>query len=162
MNYAIINISGKLPTNLENPDEAFVISKRDLAKFTALCPQLWESISKLVSVKCASCGSFQVPAKELFYLLQEKGRDEISHLQDDDEWLADEIFQHLLRSITEVVEATNEEWYSYMVKGSPDLEVLHDKNGESSWPDSEYPLRLSCDGLVFKMKGSCRSCLFWR
>lgn len=162
MNYTIINISGKLPTNLDDPDVSPVLSKKDFAKFTSLCPQLWESISMLVSVKCASCGSFQIPAKELFYLLQEKGRDEISHLQDDDEWLADEIFRHLLRSITETVEATDEEWYSYMVKGSPGLEVLHDKSGDNNWPDSEYPLRLSCDGLIFKTKVSCRSCLFRR
>lgn len=162
MTYSLINISGKLSTNLDDPDEVPVISKQDFAKFTSLCPQLWGSIPKLVSVKCASCGSFQIPARELFYLLQEAGRKEISRLQDDDEWLADEIFRHILRNITEVVEATDEEWYSYMVKGSPDLEVLHDKNGDSNWPDSEYPLRLSCDGLVFKMKASCRSCLFWR
>lgn len=162
MNNSLINISGKLPTNLDDPDEVPVISKRDFTKFTTLCPRLWDSITKLVSVKCASCGSFQVPAKELFYLLQETGRHEISRLQDDNEWLATEIFRHLLRSITEKVKATNEEWYSYMLIGSPDLKVLHDKTGDSSWPDSEYPLRLSCDGLVFKMQVSCRSCSFWR
>jgi len=162
MDCLLIEITAGKETGTYDTTGHLEISTEDFRILAQIYPLFLVAINEHASVNCGKCGSFQVPVSALYEILKSPkthyGKGSFDD-EDEDFWTAEEIIQEIHNSLTEEISATDEEWESFIVKGTPDLRPIYDHNGKFVFPENGgYALRFQFNDVVFKFGDECISC----
>lgn len=123
------------------------------------CPDLIAELNRHKIISCGSCGSFQIPAIEL-YRLYENSHHLLGDGNNEAPSLANEFLSNVINQIEEEFSVSDEEFISFMTTGKPQLNPLYDRKGELVYSESkDYDLRrLAYSHIGFKFGSDCDAC----
>lgn len=133
-------------------DQEATLSFADFKLIDEDCPDLFAEINRHTMVICGYCGSFQIPAIELYRLYEN------SHCEAPS--LANEFLSNVINQIVEEFSVSDEEFITFMTTGKPQLNPLYDRKGELVYSESkDWDLRrLAYSHICFKFGNDCDAC----
>lgn len=115
-------------------------------------------------IKCAKCGSFSIPCRDLFYALLPTPSTILDfnfnchNLSDETADILSEWLWGLLNIMIVEKLKTDKEWIAFQDSQMLDLQLLYTANGELLHRDDGYPLGLVFEDVFFKLSVNCVSC----
>lgn len=130
--------------NVYDTDSYYSMTKQDYNEFIeqAKNKNIFEDISKSISLACDYCRSFIIPAVVLYKVL-------IS-LDDDYGFYSD-----LEDILVESVLLNNEEWKTFMTEGIKDIDFVYSGNGDIVNDIEGNPYRYKYEECAFIMDAKC-------
>jgi len=161
MDCLVILVSKRLSTEYDEVRNRAIFSTKHYDSFFKRSGVIGKLKSK-VSLSCSACDSFVVPAGELYNLIYEP--ESLFDEKEQEDWNEDfenlyYTIRSLLQNLTEEINATDDEWQSYIEKGTPHLAPLHVRGECIDIPEwAANPVRLRFREVVFKFGARCGSC----
>jgi hypothetical protein len=110
-------------------------------------------------VVCGCCGSSSLSSASVYREVNRLKKAYYYSKKDDElfDYFIDFV-SDIANKITHKVDCTDEEWLSYMINGTPDIEFIYDDNGKAFQTDFGDFLTFGYKEVLFQLNADCESC----